>query len=167
MRYIALSHKWGGKVPLQLNASTKAQLLSGIAVDLFLRAFRDAIIICRRLRYRYLWVDPLCIEQDNRDDWCCESLLMSCVYRFCEFSIAAWGARDSHGGCFVSRNPLECLPCILGNHCPPGEDEYFYNYENGDSLIAIGHRDFPWHGEDLGRAPLTMRAWVLQERCWP
>jgi hypothetical protein len=65
----------------------------------------------------------------------------------------------------VSRNSLECLPCILGNHCPPGEDEYFHNYENGDSLIAIGHQDFPWHGEDLGRVPLTMRAWVLQERC--
>jgi hypothetical protein len=158
MRYVALSHQWGKKRPFELNASTYSQLLSGAELDQFPPTFRDAILICRRLVYRYLWIDSLCIFQDSKDDWYRESLLMGNVYQYCDVSIAALGARDNDGGCFTLRNPLEYLPCILSK----GHD-----YQGRDTIVASGQRDYPWHGEDLGTGSLSKRAWVLQERCLP
>ena len=41
---------------------------------------QEAIKVCRALSIRYLWVDCLCIIQDDVSDWESESALMSLVY---------------------------------------------------------------------------------------
>jgi hypothetical protein len=44
------------------------------------KTFQDAIIVTRKLGVQYLWVDSLCITQDDEDDWNRESRLMEKVF---------------------------------------------------------------------------------------
>jgi hypothetical protein len=63
-------------------------------------AFRDAIDISRRLDVRYLWIDSLCIIQDDQLDWQTESARMSTIYQQALLTIFA-GLSGHGGGCFA------------------------------------------------------------------
>jgi hypothetical protein len=54
----------------------------------------------------YIWIDSLCIIQDQQEDWQIESSKMGDVYRNSLFTIAATGFSDGHKGLFVERDPL-------------------------------------------------------------
>ena len=142
MRYMTLSHCWGQAEILTLTHETYDQMLSGIPMTLLPQSFQDAIEICRRLNQRYLWIDSLCVIQDDCDDWHREAPNMGNIYQNSVCTIAALGASNSFAGLFSQREQ----PCNL-----PGEID----------LIA---RVSP---KKLGRVeqrPLHRRAWVLQER---
>ena len=67
--YMTLSHCWG-KVPLlQHTASTVSLLRSGFPTQNLPPTFRDAVKVARSLKCRYLWIDSLCIVQDDPNDW--------------------------------------------------------------------------------------------------
>jgi hypothetical protein len=54
----------------------------------------------------YLWVDSLCIIQDDKDDFYREPRLMASVYENSYLTIAATGARDGTDGLFL-RSPQD------------------------------------------------------------
>ncbi|MCJ1251170.1 hypothetical protein MMC30_008401 [Trapelia coarctata] len=123
-------------------------------MDVLPKSFRDAVLITRKLGYRYLWVDSLCIVQDDQSDWAREAANMGDIYRGATCTIAALAARNSQAGCFVKRNPLAIRSCrILGNA------------KNG---IYVRGRDivmeFHTHGKVSSAQPLHERAWVVQEQ---
>jgi Heterokaryon incompatibility protein (HET) len=70
------------------------------------KTFEDAIVVTRKLHVQYLWIDSLCIIQDDPEDWGTESLLMDQVYKNALLNIAATAASDSSGGLFYSRPHL-------------------------------------------------------------
>jgi hypothetical protein len=79
--YAALSHRWGKST--ELSSTTKENIKSRfqrIEYSQLCRTFQDAIIVARELRIRYLWIDSLCIIQDDKDDWKRESAVMGDVY---------------------------------------------------------------------------------------
>jgi hypothetical protein len=41
--------------------------------------YKDAVIVARRLGIRYLWIDSLCIVQDDAEDWEREAALMGSI----------------------------------------------------------------------------------------
>jgi hypothetical protein len=97
--YIALSHCWGKNPIVRTTTGTLAQRKQGIDMSLLPPAFRDAIVIARRLDVRYLWIDSLCIIQDDQLDWQTESAKMSTIYQHALLTISA--ALSGHGGgCF-------------------------------------------------------------------
>jgi hypothetical protein len=59
--YLALSHCWGGADIIKLQSDNIEPFQSGIAIALLPKTFRDAVVITRRLGYRYVWIDSLCI----------------------------------------------------------------------------------------------------------
>lgn len=68
-RYAALSHCWGGdpsRHPLMTVHATLEKHMSGIALSDLPQSFRDAIRVCRHLDIQYIWIDCLCICQDDR-----------------------------------------------------------------------------------------------------
>ena len=97
--YIALSHCWGKNPIVRTTTSTLAQRKQGIEISLLPPTFRDAIIIARRLDVRYLWIDSLCIIQDDELDWQTESAKMSTIYQHALLTISA-GLSSHGGGCF-------------------------------------------------------------------
>jgi hypothetical protein len=52
--YIALSHCWGKAQPLTTTLATYKQRLKAIPLETLPRTFRDAVIVCQKLRIRYL-----------------------------------------------------------------------------------------------------------------
>ncbi|KAL2270739.1 hypothetical protein VTJ83DRAFT_110 [Remersonia thermophila] len=105
-RYAALSYCWG--TDSNPYVTTRAALESrkspgGIDVDALPSTFRDAIALARRLGIRYLWVDSLCICQDDIHDWERESARMAAVYSNAYLTVAATGSKDSNGGLFFPR----------------------------------------------------------------
>lgn len=99
-RYGTLSHCWGNKEFLKLNSQNIDSLARAIPNNMLSKTFKDAIQITRRLGIAYLWIDSLCIIQNDDNDWEHEASLMSSVYGGSTINIAASTAVDGTEGCF-------------------------------------------------------------------
>ncbi len=151
-RYVALSHCWGdlpAEVKETFCSSTKniCSRQEGFSINDLPRTFRDAIRVTRELGQQYLWIDSLCILQGDKEDWERESRLMEGVFSSAYCVIAASSAINSQAG-FLERN--------VSSHYVPIVDatgRQIYVCDNID--------DFE---NDVDRALLNTRGWVLQER---
>lgn len=65
------------------------------------KTFHDAIETTLELGLHYIWIDSLCIIQDDMDDWRREASRMKDVYAGSSVTISASDAKDSTQGCFV------------------------------------------------------------------
>jgi hypothetical protein len=101
--YISLSHCWGNSQPLRLTKSTEAALRAGISNRELPRTFRDAVAVCQQLDVSYIWIDSLCIRQDDPQDWAVEAAAMRSVYTNALCNLAATGASDSSMGSISKR----------------------------------------------------------------
>jgi hypothetical protein len=81
-QYLALSYRWGNSQRLVTDIDNLALIQKGVEIDQLSTAIQDAILICRALKIRYLWVDALCIiqEGDSGADWSLESQKMGLIY---------------------------------------------------------------------------------------
>jgi hypothetical protein len=178
--YVCLSHCWGDIKPFTLNAETQSALARGINVTALPKTFQDAILVTRRLRIQYLWIDSLyattiscqisrahvhrCILQDNKVDWATESGRMGHIYAHASCTIAATASKDSSGGLFFDRSPkvIQSQP-VHFDFSPKarwleGKDIGFTL--EGTYLCDVQHLA----GRCIEDAPLNSRAWVSQER---
>lgn len=141
--YVTLSHCWGpGGIKFLLKKANIKQLQKSIHTESLPRSFQDAIAITRRLGFRFLWIDAICIIQDSVEDWACESSIMSDIYRNGIVMISATAASDSQHGILRPRDYLRSPR--LGRH-----KEILFQL-NCDSQ----------HSNE----PLHKRGWCLQER---
>ncbi|KUJ19722.1 HET-domain-containing protein [Mollisia scopiformis] len=95
--YVALSYVWGQdvmktKMPLSLKSSVRIDN-DGVETidlpDLLPRTIQDAIEVTRSVGYRYLWVDSLCIIQDDAVDRDGQLNMMDEIYSNANLTIAA------------------------------------------------------------------------------
>ncbi|CAJ2509093.1 Uu.00g141190.m01.CDS01 [Anthostomella pinea] len=102
--YVTLSHCWGdaAKVPKTTQATLESyqQQVPG---EMLTPTFRDAIWIVRQLGFRYLWIDALCIVQDEPTDWAATAGTMATIYGEASLNIAAASSENGNGGCFYER----------------------------------------------------------------
>jgi hypothetical protein len=105
---------------LQLTKSNIDALHQEIPVDSLCKTFQDAIIVTQALGLGYLWIDSLCIIQDDEHDWDQESATMADVYGNAVVNIAATNAIDGSAGLFVERSIHHNGPLfrkqMLGSH---------------------------------------------------
>jgi hypothetical protein len=59
---------------------------------------KDAIRVAKSLGYQYLWIDALCIIQDDPQDWQREASRMAHVYGNADLVLTASSATDSYEG---------------------------------------------------------------------
>lgn len=155
IQYLTLSHCWGKEEGITLTRDTLEDFTKSITLESLPQTFIDAIKVTLKLGFEYLWIDSLCIVQDDEEDWKRESTNMGSIYRNGACNIAARGAHGDHQGCLVERTPLGFLPLeiICGGmtiHIEPPSFSESRDIEVGG--VA---------GSD--RTPLSDRAWVLQE----
>ncbi|KAI0469992.1 HET-domain-containing protein [Xylariaceae sp. FL0804] len=98
--YVALSHVWGGRVPILTTKRTYSAFKDGIPLSDLPKTFRDAVSVARLIHCPYLWIDSLCIIQDSKEDWMREASMMKDVYGNSHITLAAVGSLNSHGGLF-------------------------------------------------------------------
>ncbi|CAH0024678.1 unnamed protein product [Clonostachys rhizophaga] len=93
--YFALSHCWGGSgVSFTLTKKNYKDLKRGIKIDRLSKTIRDAANVVQSMAYEYLWVDSLCIIQDDDADWKEQAQQMDLVYKHAVLTIAATGSKD-------------------------------------------------------------------------
>lgn len=78
--WAALSHCWGGGKPMSLTKSNLDQQRRGIDFADLPPTFQNAVTITHQLGLHYVWIDSLCIIQDDREDWEQEAGRMGLVY---------------------------------------------------------------------------------------
>ncbi|KAK4450163.1 heterokaryon incompatibility protein-domain-containing protein [Podospora aff. communis PSN243] len=154
IRYAALSHCWGADVLLSLTTESFDLMKVGIDTTMLSKNFQDAISITRALDIRYLWIDSLCIIQDDSEDWSQESVLMADVYANAEVTIAVTASSTSSGGCFRERLDVSS-PCRLV--ASRSSELRLVSDRTAETISGVFR-------SRVETAPLTGRAWAFQER---
>jgi hypothetical protein len=149
--YLALSHRWGDD-PNQHTGRTLKQnhvaRYNRIHPDEIPLNFKDAIAVARGIGIQYLWIDSLCIIQDDDDDWKRESVRMEQVYSNAKCVLAASSASSSMEG-FLNRHTA--LPSFIPLQSESGDISYIS--KNIDNFKG-----------DVDESILNTRGWTLQER---
>ncbi|TLD11601.1 hypothetical protein PspLS_11501, partial [Pyricularia sp. CBS 133598] len=108
--YATLSYCWGGpQAVVATRANLAALETNGIRTSELGRTIQDAIRTTRILGLKYIWIDALCIVQDDEGDKAGEIPKMGEIYANCIISIAASSASSSKEG-FLDVPPMCNLP---------------------------------------------------------
>lgn len=90
--YTALSYCWGGSRLFQTTKALYYDFQREINLEEMPRTLLDAVTVTRNLGIRYLWIDALCIIQDDLLDLVSEIDKMTDIYKNATVVIAAEGA---------------------------------------------------------------------------
>ncbi|KAH7346932.1 heterokaryon incompatibility protein-domain-containing protein, partial [Pyrenochaeta sp. MPI-SDFR-AT-0127] len=112
-RFVALSHCWGLVPIIRTLKENYKEHCESIAPERLSKTFQEAIHTTRKLGYRYIWIDSLCIKQDDEADWAAEAATMCDVYQCAVLTIAAAHAPGGDVGCFAERDGLLKLPIYV------------------------------------------------------
>ncbi|KAF5024386.1 hypothetical protein F66182_3472 [Fusarium sp. NRRL 66182] len=169
--YVALSHRWGEPKPASTLQGNIKDRMNGAAVQDLPATFQDAVAVTSQLGYQYLWIDSLCIVQDDETDWAQECPRMSFIFQGAALTIAAPAAKDSSVG-FLHRRPLyenpDYKPCTLQYRSTKGRPIstikiWYPGCHRGEkpitSLPGISYSVLGTQPESV----LDNRGWVLQE----
>ena len=96
-RYIALSYVWD-YVDREGYPGFKDGFPEGCSVPELPRIMEDSIAIVKKLGERYLWIDLLCIDQNNPVLKKIQIKQMDIVYSHAEFAIVVLARSNVHGG---------------------------------------------------------------------
>ncbi|KAL1794566.1 hypothetical protein ACET3X_006382 [Alternaria dauci] len=149
-RYAALSHCWGRLQKHERFCTYKSNITerkAGIHFDALPRTFRDAVTVARGLSMDYIWIDSLCIIQDDESDWQSEAGKMEQVFSAAYLTIGASSATSSLQGFLADRHPRSVVKV--------------QSDKSGTVYACVDIDDFH---NDVELSPLNNRGWVLQER---
>ncbi|KAH8671796.1 heterokaryon incompatibility protein-domain-containing protein [Tricladium varicosporioides] len=150
--FAALSYVWGSpstENSLQLDRENLDQLQKEAALDNknIPRVIADAIRLCNDLGERYLWVDRLCIVQDDQASKHAQIKAMSEIYSSATFTIVA-AAIDTHSRLAGTKgSPRRNLPL---------NRDRFYNRETRIITSRLA--------DNINRSLWNTRGWTFQER---
>lgn len=155
---------WKVRQESQTTIETLPARLNGVEIDALPQTAQDAILVTRKLGLSYLWIDSLCIIQDDKKDWLQESAKMASVYLNAHLVIGASNSLADYDGFLHKRAEPNMVK--FNNQLPNGTNTYL-------GLQPLPPRPKRWKlvgsseisGVDpLGQEPLAHRAWCLQER---
>ncbi|KAH6887424.1 heterokaryon incompatibility protein-domain-containing protein [Thelonectria olida] len=118
-RYAALSYCWGNPKEHRQLKTLSSNLIrheERVGFSSLPKTISDAVVFCRKLDIPYLWVDALCIIQDDQKDKLSEIEAMGHIYANGYLTIAASNASGSDNGFLQPReNPCFTAPFPLPN----------------------------------------------------
>jgi len=167
--YIALSHCWGKSRHIITEKKTLDCWCTNIPWEVLQRTFQDAIIIARKLGVSWIWIDSLCVIQDDATDWEIESAKMASIYEDAFVVVAATASKDGDGGCLFKRLPTVDLSGIDEHGAPfsifarQACSHTIFNWNVSRTAISKTTR-YAFTGFGLDTYPLYHRAWCFQER---
>lgn len=166
--YAALSYCWGASKPLNTTRSTLHLRERGIDWIDLPHTYQDAATVCIRLGIDYLWIDALCIVQDDKEDWADQCPQMAQIYRSAYITIAA----ASSVGCQESflAAPRQS-PIVIETETADGYPSSVYIRRRIRSGIHYNEKQATFEGSYLTEPgsygqvePLEKRGWTLQEQ---
>jgi hypothetical protein len=184
--YITLSYRWGDSNNLTTSSTSLKDRLRYILFEDMPRTIQDAVIVTSRLKLRYLWVDSLCIVQDNKEEWLREAEKMAEIYMNSYCTIAAHSADHADHGFLDkslanprlvhlgggSEKPEELVQqeVFEGKNSPPmSNTEIEQSFAVPSKTCSTRSTHF-WASQGsnvrlhVENSELSSRAWCLQER---
>ncbi|KAF5237983.1 hypothetical protein FAUST_5789 [Fusarium austroamericanum] len=153
--YCALSYCWGSKDFFTTTRDNLVQIMRGIPMESFPAIMRDAISVVRSLEYVYIWIDALCIVQDDEQDWAHEAGIMGDIYFNAELTISTLVSGDCHTGLFQPRSVRISHPVPLDIWQPKIQ-------RKANASRALTPQ---WLERDVKTSgPVHSRGWTLQEQ---
>jgi hypothetical protein len=165
-QWLTLSHCWGDSRPATTTMSNLNSQCAGIMISRLPKTYQDAIMITRKLGYRFLWIDSLCIIQNSLIVWQEESVKMNDIYSNAVLNISADAAAGSTQGIFsCSSRRKEGRSPPRRPHLLPARpsliDIPVHSPKAGLESTIYASR---WYTDGfLNDNPLQKRGWVLQE----
>jgi hypothetical protein len=156
-RYLALSHCWGAVLHVKTMKATLAANLQSIDEMALSPLIRDAVEVTRMIGHRYLWIDALCIVQDDHEDWKREAAKMGSVYESAYLTIAATDGRDGDYSLLHPERDLLNDEYVVELLCDPNKPQL-------GSMFFRPRKDPKIDQPCIDASPLNKRAWVTQER---
>ncbi|KAE8448913.1 hypothetical protein EG329_008709 [Mollisiaceae sp. DMI_Dod_QoI] len=150
-RYVALSYCWGTAPMLKhLLANSTTMRTEGVLANSIAPAtIRDAITLVKGVRERYLWVDALCIVQDDPAIQQKQLAQMGLIYSLATFTIVAAAGIDANAG----------LPGVQ-----PGTRDIDQSliHIGKNALLTVVDGDDYYGGVKASK--WVTRAWTMQEK---
>ena len=94
-QYAALSYCWGSRLQGTCTKGNVDRLQRAIKPEDVSATVMDAIRIADAIGLQYIWIDALCIVQDDPGDWTTESRKMQSIFESATLTIAASAVTDS------------------------------------------------------------------------
>ncbi|KAI1197632.1 hypothetical protein F5X97DRAFT_301578 [Nemania serpens] len=157
--YLALSYCWGRSDNLETTKQSFRERMETISLASFPSTLRDAVLATRELGFRFLWIDAVCIIQDDLRDWETEAAQMQAIYANATITLSAHDSNDSQGGLYRPRQNCLTSPVQVSLRVPK-------KYQGARLAHRNGFYVLPVHGEKelLKPARVNTRAWTLQEQ---
>ncbi|KAF3063072.1 hypothetical protein CFAM422_010426 [Trichoderma lentiforme] len=156
-KYATLSHRWSLDHNFITTIANLGDRKEGIPWEELPKTFQDTVRFCLELNISYLWIDALCIVQDDPVDWEIQSAKMADIYHQSCLTLAATWSDSNSSGCF-----------------PTQADEYtehsleVINSAQDNFSLKVRRKLPHWATNPTAMPtrdnPLLSRAWVFQER---
>ncbi|KAI0804131.1 heterokaryon incompatibility protein-domain-containing protein [Xylaria sp. FL0064] len=166
-KYIALSHRWCADTELVRTLKGNYDCRTGkctiascqscntpMTTTLFTHAYELSV----KLGVNYVWIDSLCIVQDDAEDWKRESAKMADYYQHAWLTVAATRTRNDGGlfGEFETKD-LARVTRLPYRDRHGSQKGHFYLQCTGGKAISRDYKNA------VGRSDLLRRGWVYQE----
>jgi hypothetical protein len=153
--YATLSYCWGGDQPFKLIKARLTQHETHIDIKTLPGTIVDAIEVSVRLGIYYLWIDSLCIIQDDPEDVAREIDNMDDIYQGTTVTISAASSSCYRDGflntrqAHVQSKPKFKFPLTCSDD------------KSGTVFLLLHQSGYPYR--DWVPDPINNRAWTLQE----
>ena len=148
-RYVALSYCWGGPQEKQLTTANLAAYQIEMPWYELPKTLQDAAVATHSLGFRYVWIDSMCILQDDAHDKSIEISQMTQVYTHASLTIMA------------ERGSTAAAGFLHGRSFPSGTSLLRFQAEDGTCGVVTLIQDSATRSED--NKSLSTRGWTMQE----
>ncbi len=159
-RYLALSYVWGATpdpMTCKLSLKNQAQLFSPGSLNLepsglnLPRTIRDMLTFTESIGERYVWIDTMCIIQDDPEDKALLVGRMNSIYENAVLTVIAAAGSDANAG----------LHGITPRPMSPYEQATLIETSNGSMTLALCR---PSLKTALRKSTWNSRGWTYQEQ---
>jgi hypothetical protein len=167
--YVALSYCWGSSgPPLKTETNTLEDRLRGIPICDMPQCFQDAIKIIRIIGVRYVWIDSLCIIQNDEKDWANEASLMFDVFSNSFLTLAVASTSSCHESFLYQSLPQRFQVPFQSRINPNISGSYFIQKSPPKEIPDHSYVEdqIPLNG-DMFSSEWDKRGWVWQEQNAP
>lgn len=115
VRYVALSYVWGAAATLRLSTMNEAQLRrpGSLLRTQLPRTILDAMDLVKSCGERYIWIDSLCIVQNDLEDLEAGIHVMDLVFEMSVFTVVAACGSDARSGLPGLRSGSRLVPAYM------------------------------------------------------
>jgi hypothetical protein len=111
VQYAALTYPWGSGEQSCTYNNNLFQRRDELIVSQLPQTLQDALHVARGLSLEYIWIDSLCIIQDDKDDWAREASTMADIYSGAYVVLSATATETCTDGFLQARERPLIMQC--------------------------------------------------------